>query len=59
MIAVLPQLSVKKEKMHQEDLEAYIFLSGNKLLCSLTAILHHFIQQGSLTQTLKKHVTFF
>ena len=54
MIAVLPQLSVKKEKMHQEDLEAYIFLSGNKLLCSSTAILHHFIQQGSLTQTLKK-----
>ena len=37
MIAVLPQLSVKKEKMLQEDLEAYIFLSGDKLLCSLTA----------------------
>ena len=28
-------------------------MPGDKLLCSLVAILHHVIQQGSLTQTLK------
>ena len=45
--------------MCQEDLGAYIFLSGNKLICTLTAVPRHVIQQGSLTQTLKKHAAVF
>ena len=38
--------------MQQGDLEATLFfLLRDKLLCSLTAIFHHVVQQGSLTQT--------
>ena len=44
--------------MLQEDLEGYIFLSGDKLLCSLTAIFHHVVQRGSLTQTYKRNSLF-
>ena len=48
----------KVQRCRREDLEAYNFLSDDKLLCSLTAILHHVIQQDSLTQTLKTHCRF-
>ena len=42
----------KLQKWHQEDLEAYSFLSGYKILCSLTAILHRVILLSECDQLL-------
>ena len=35
--------TIFSQRRHRENLEAYLFLSGNKVFCSLTAILHWII----------------
>ena len=46
----LPKFSLvtKLQRCHQESLEAYNFLSGNKTLCSLTRTSMYLLMSGHL-----------
>ena len=54
MFSTVTKFSFKIRKMVSrkfEGLENLNFLSNDKLLSSLTAVLHHVVQNGSLTET--------
>ena len=45
-----PNLVQRSERCRQENLKAFNSLSNNGLLSSLTTILHHVVQNDSLTE---------